>query len=90
MISSGAIAKDNIICRGKNYEDKGVRNDDHDAVGVKLRVPCRKETGGAPQHPGGGGATQPTSNLASEEEDDEVSKIMTRFRLWRASVTGRH
>ena len=66
MISSGAIAKDHIICRGKNYADKGVREDDHDAVGVKLRVPCRKQM----REP----VSEPASEPDIEEEDDDSSR----------------
>ena len=78
----GALAKSFDIPFGKSHRDRGVRNDDHDASGIELRVivksepePLSKRLRFAPQLArDDDGACQPGDAPQLDRDDDDASQ----------------
>ena len=71
---NGAWAKEMLVPVGFNYENRGMRNDDHDAVSAMLLIPLTRQPGGA---------SQPA-------EDDELPDWGPRERTNKAIIAYGH
>eukprot|EP00974_Lingulodinium_polyedra_P053763 5166833-Lingulodinium_polyedra.AAC.1 len=72
LFLQGGLVEPVVAPVGASFEERGMRNDQHDAVGATLTVPIREVPSGAPQAVGGG-APQPADGGTPEHAVDSES-----------------